>query len=73
VVVDTVEGAREETGDLLSAAETGHFDWADAVPLANALDEARRGAGIIVFKSVGHALWNLMAARTAFGPLGSAR
>jgi hypothetical protein len=49
----TVEGAREEAGDLISAWETGHSDCADAVPLANVLDEACRGAGIVVFRASG--------------------
>jgi ornithine cyclodeaminase len=72
VVVDTVEGAREEAGDLISAWEAGAFDWSDAVPLADVLGGEHVGGRPIVFKTVGHALWDLAAARTAFGPFGSA-
>lgn len=71
VVVDTVEGAREEAGDLISATDAGAFDWADAVPLADALRGGASDSGSYVFKSVGHALWDLAAARTAFRPAGS--
>ena len=48
IFVDTMEGAREEAGDLIQAQQAGAFAWT------------------IVFKSVGDALWDLAAARTAF-------
>ena len=67
VVVDTMEGAKEEAGDLLSAHEVGAFDWSDAIPLVEALRDVPDSGGPVVFKSVGHALWDLAAARAAFG------
>ena len=67
VVVDTMEGAREEAGDLIQAERTGAFSWANAVPLDEALRAAEHPEGTVVFKSVGNALWDLAAARTAFG------
>jgi 1-piperideine-2-carboxylate/1-pyrroline-2-carboxylate reductase [NAD(P)H] len=66
VVVDTLEGAREEAGDLLQAERSGVFSWENAMALEDALRAAERPRGTVVFKSVGHALWDLAAARTAF-------
>lgn len=69
VFVDTVEGAREEAGDLIGAQSAGAFGWEEATPLEAALRSPERPAGTVVFKSVGHALWDLAAARTAFPPI----
>jgi ornithine cyclodeaminase len=66
VVVDTTEGAREEAGDLLQAESAGAFRWESAVALADALRWPERPGGPVVFESVGHALWDLAAARIAF-------
>jgi len=66
VFVDTMEGAKEEAGDLIQAQRAGAFAWKDATPLEDALRSFERPAGTIVFKSVGDALWDLAAARTAF-------
>ncbi len=60
VVVDTLEGAREEAGDLIQAG----IDWESVVPLENALT-GQVPKGPIVFKSVGHAIFDLAAARVA--------
>lgn len=68
VVVDTLEGAREEAGDLIQAHDSGSFRWEDATPLADALRWTNTPDGPIVFKSVGHAFCDLAAARTAFRP-----
>lgn len=66
VFVDTLEGAREEAGDLLRAAGEGRFRWEEAGELADALRGDRPPPGRpVVFKSVGHALWDLAAARRA--------
>ena len=73
VVVDTLEGAREEAGDLLQAEEAGAFSWEDASTLEQVLRTVERPKGTVVFKSVGHAAWDLAAARTAFGPPGGSR
>jgi 1-piperideine-2-carboxylate/1-pyrroline-2-carboxylate reductase [NAD(P)H] len=66
VFVDTIEGARDEAGDLIQAQSAGAFDWQDATTLEEALRSSGRPEGTVVFKSVGHALWDLAAARTAF-------
>ena len=70
VIVDTLEGAREEAGDLIQAEKTGAFEWERAVPLERALSGFSQPDGPIVFKSVGDALWDLAAARVAFGSRG---
>jgi 1-piperideine-2-carboxylate/1-pyrroline-2-carboxylate reductase [NAD(P)H] len=66
VVVDTMEGAREEAGDLIQAERSGAFSWNSVTSLDDTLRAAERPAGTTVFKSVGHAVWDLAAARTAF-------
>ncbi len=60
--VDTLEGARSEAGDLIQAG----INWDKVIPLEDALDERPEGSGPIIFKSVGHALFDLAAARLAF-------
>jgi ornithine cyclodeaminase len=60
VFVDTLEGARAEAGDLIQAG----VDWQQVRPLEEAL-ELTRPQGPVLFKSVGHALWDLAAARLA--------
>jgi ornithine cyclodeaminase len=65
VFVDTLEGAQAEAGDLIQAG----VDWSRVTALEHALDMARPQRGPIVFKSVGHALWDLAAARLAVGSL----
>ena len=67
VVVDTLEGAREEAGDLIQAEKAGAFFWENAAQLEDVLRAWERPEGTVVFKSVGHALWDLAAARTVFG------
>ena len=66
VVVDTVEGAEEEAGDLIRAEQAGAFRWSDATALEEVLHGRSRPSGTVVFKSVGHSLWDLAAAKTAF-------
>lgn len=66
VVVDTIEGAKEEAGDLIRAEKAGAFSWKDAAALDDALRDDERATGTVVFKSVGDALWDLAAARAAF-------
>ncbi|RMG48606.1 MAG: delta(1)-pyrroline-2-carboxylate reductase family protein [Acidobacteria bacterium] len=61
--VDTLDGARAEAGDLIQA----NVDWRRVTSLGEALDEPRPLQGLVVFKSVGHALWDLAAARLVFG------
>ena len=61
-----MEGAKEEAGDLIQAEQAGAFAWEDATELEEVLRWPEHPAGTVVFKSVGHALWDLAAARTAF-------
>jgi ornithine cyclodeaminase/alanine dehydrogenase-like protein (mu-crystallin family) len=56
-----------EAGDLIQAEHAGAFGWEDATQLEDALLWSNKPGGTIIFKSVGHALWDLAAARTAFG------
>ncbi len=60
VYVDTLEGARSEAGDLLQAG----VDWREVRTLAQVHAPVK---GPVVFKSVGSALWDLAAARLAYG------
>ena len=66
VVVDTMEGAKEEAGDLLLAEKAGAFRWEDAVPLADALLRPEFSSSLVLFETVGHAAWDLAAAHAAF-------
>jgi len=66
VFVDTVEGARDEAGDLIQAEQAGVFGWEEATSLEEALRLSEPPDDTVVFESVGHALWDLAAARTAF-------
>ncbi|HEX8600366.1 MAG TPA: delta(1)-pyrroline-2-carboxylate reductase family protein [Chloroflexia bacterium] len=63
--VDTLEGAQAEAGDFIQAG----VDWSKVTPLEQALGLERPESGPIIFKSVGHALWDLAAARLAVGAL----
>ena len=63
--VDTLEGARVEAGDLIQAG----VDWARVTPLEDAVDTPGGQGKPVVFKSVGHALWDLAAARLAWSRL----
>lgn len=66
VIVDTLEGARSEAGDLITAAENHGWEWSRAVPLASVVGgKAEGGAVPRLFKSVGHPAFDLAAARTA--------
>lgn len=68
VVVDTIEGAREEAGDLIQAERSGAFRWEEAKALGDVLDGNVSPGGSVVIKSVGHSAWDLAAGRTAFIP-----
>lgn len=69
VFVDTLEGAQHEAGDLSQAG----IDWATVTALEDVVEGQPtprpslegRGDKVAVFKSVGHALWDLAAARLA--------
>jgi 1-piperideine-2-carboxylate/1-pyrroline-2-carboxylate reductase [NAD(P)H] len=61
VWVDDLAGARHEAGDLLQAG----VDWSQVGALADALDGQRKVHGPLLYKTVGHAAWDLAAVRTA--------
>lgn len=65
LVVDTVEGARHEAGDLIQAG----VDWGQVRALVDCLDAPLplTGPAPWLFKTVGHAAWDLAAAGVALG------
>jgi len=63
VVVDDLAGARHEAGDLLRA----QIDWSKVSNLAAAARMPSSHAMAPVLKTVGHAAWDLAAARVAIG------
>lgn len=63
--VDTLEGAQAGAGDLIQAC----VDWNQVIPLERAISLPRPTSGPIIFKSVGHALWDLAAACLAWHSL----
>lgn len=66
IVVDDLDGARHEAGDLIQAG----VDWAGVRSLGDLLaGKAARPARVPVFKTVGQAAWDLAAARVAAKPL----
>jgi 1-piperideine-2-carboxylate/1-pyrroline-2-carboxylate reductase [NAD(P)H] len=60
---DTLEGAKSEAGDFIQAG----IDWETVTPLAAALSQQPPHSGPVLFKSVGHAMFDLAAAGMAFG------
>jgi ornithine cyclodeaminase len=71
VVVDQLEAARAEAGDLIMAVEAGYLSWESVRPLSRALREERPNRGPVIFKSVGHAAFDLAAARVALAQIAS--
>ncbi len=69
VVVDTLQGAEAEAGDLIQAVAAGVWRWDAAEALVDVLsgDTTSPKTGYGIFKSVGHAMYDLAAARLAFG------
>ncbi|MDP5008194.1 MAG: delta(1)-pyrroline-2-carboxylate reductase family protein, partial [Glaciimonas sp.] len=67
VVVDYLAGAKHEAGDLLQAK----IDWNTVHELQNVLTQPLPLVPTLpVFKTVGHAAWDLAAARVAVASLG---
>lgn len=65
VVVDQLEAARLESGDLIAAHEAGKLDWDRVVELGAVVAGAwtrPASGGITLFESHGLALWDLAAA-----------
>ena len=66
IVVDYLAGARHEAGDLLQA----NVDWSAVRELPDVLAQPwGRTDPLPVFKTVGHAAWDLAAARVAIASL----
>ncbi|MGH8809244.1 MAG: delta(1)-pyrroline-2-carboxylate reductase family protein [Noviherbaspirillum sp.] len=65
IIVDDLDGARHEAGDLIQA----NVDWTRVVDLGAVLSgRCARPAQVPVFKTVGQAAWDLAAARVAVRP-----
>lgn len=65
VAVDTLESIQTEAGDFLNAVAEGTLAWG-AVRELDQLLEPRDHSGAVIFKSVGHALFDLASADAAF-------
>lgn len=62
IVVDYLKGAKHEAGDLLQA----QVNWDEVSELAEQIDRSPVDSSVsYAFKSVGHASWDLAAARVA--------
>ena len=61
VVVDALDGARSEAGDLIQAG----LDWSRVVELVDLLDRGVAAGPAPVFKTVGQAAFDLAAAHVA--------
>jgi 1-piperideine-2-carboxylate/1-pyrroline-2-carboxylate reductase [NAD(P)H] len=59
--VDDLDSARHEAGDLIRAG----IDWGEVRPIAQCLRDRTIPVGPAFFKTVGHAAWDLAAARVA--------
>lgn len=61
IIVDTLEGAHAEAGDLIQA----DVDWSKVRSIEDALKSPHRAQDITIFKSVGCAAWDLAACKIA--------
>ncbi len=61
LVVDTIDGAKSEAGDLLQA----NVSWSCVRSLGECLQVPKQASDITLFKSVGSSLWDLAACRVA--------
>jgi 1-piperideine-2-carboxylate/1-pyrroline-2-carboxylate reductase [NAD(P)H] len=68
IYVDDLDAAREEAGDLIRAG----IDWQRVQPLSQLLQGGALPDGPVFFKTVGHAAWDLAAARVAVAGLSAA-
>lgn len=69
IIVDDLDGAHHEAGDLLQAK----VDWSQVTALSSILDRTvQPSAQMPVFKTVGQAAWDLAAARVALASLSQA-
>jgi 1-piperideine-2-carboxylate/1-pyrroline-2-carboxylate reductase [NAD(P)H] len=65
IYVDDLDAARAEAGDLIRAG----VEWRRVQPLAQRLQDAHAPEEPVLFKTVGHAAWDLAAARVAVANL----
>ncbi len=68
IYVDNMDAARLEAGDLIRAG----VDWQQVQPLSRRLQETNFPSDAVLFKTVGHAAWDLAAARVAVASSGVA-
>ena len=62
VFVDTLAGAHTEAGDLIQAG----IDWSRVRAIQDVREAPGRSERPVVFKTVGHAMWDLAAAQLAW-------
>lgn len=73
VVVDLLEAAHTEAGDVVQAVAAGTAQWEQVRPLLDCLQAPRPRSGPVIFKSVGHAAFDLAAARLILQQAGMSR
>lgn len=66
VFVDNMEGAKKEAGDLIRAFASTGSNWKKVKTLREALSSFESASETVIFKSVGHALFDLAAAHLAY-------
>jgi 1-piperideine-2-carboxylate/1-pyrroline-2-carboxylate reductase [NAD(P)H] len=66
IYVDHLDSARQEAGDLIRAG----VEWQQVQPLSRRLRDVDFPSGAVLFKTVGHAAWDLAAARVAVASSG---
>ena len=67
IYVDDLDSARHEAGDLIRAG----VDWATVRPISQRFLDGDMPSGAVLFKTVGHAAWDLAAGRVAVASLGA--
>lgn len=72
VFVDELQAARGGAGDLIQAAAAGSWTWEDVTELASISTAPPRGQHLL-FKSVGHSIFDLAAAHVAASLLAESR
>jgi ornithine cyclodeaminase len=63
VVVDLLESAQNEAGDIIQAVAAGAYSWERVKPLVSFAHQPQPLSGPVIFKSVGHAAFDLAAVR----------
>lgn len=70
IVVDDVDQAKIESGDLMAAAEVGQFNWGSAIPLcdivAGKIQGRRSDSEITLFESLGIAIEDIAVAERVY-------